>query len=97
MDKNKLFFVFLMILLTGCQIKYPENIECRKWVDEQFPVVIEKRNTKSETICNSKGMIVELTKGASMNCSIEPVFEDLVINQLQRDNALTACIMKPKK
>jgi hypothetical protein len=86
-----------MTLLTGCQIKYAENIECRKLVDEQFPAVIEKRNIKSETVCNSRGAIVELTKGASMNCTIEPVFEDVVINQVQRDNAFAACNMKQKK
>ena len=85
-----------IVILSGCQTLQPDNIECRNIVEKQVPV-IEQRYSKSETVCNNKGAIVDITKGSTMNCEAKPVFETVVANKTQRDNAYAICVRQNSK
>ncbi len=97
MNKKILLPISAIIIVSGCQTLQPENIECRNIVEQQLPVISEQRYSKSETVCNNKGAIVDLTKGSSMNCYSKPVFETVVANKTQRDNAYALCVRQQSK
>jgi hypothetical protein len=85
------------IILSACQTLQPDNIECRNIVEKQVPVITEQRYSKSETVCNNKGAIVDITKGSTMNCEAKPVFETVVANKTQLDNAYAICVRQNSK
>jgi hypothetical protein len=94
---KKILPVPAIIIWSGCHTLQPENIDCRNIVEIQVPVITEQRYSKSETVCNNKGAIVDITKGSTMNCEAKPVFETVVANKTQRDNAYAICVRQHSK
>ena len=101
---KKIHFITLIafvLTMTGCQ-SLGEHFNCIAEVDRTIPPKTQQKYVRTDTKCTSSGSGIATpttTRGdqyivntdKQTNCTSTPVYETVVLNQLQRDAAYQQC------
>ena len=91
----------VIYLLAGCQ-SLGEHFNCMAEVDRTVPAQIQQKFVRTDTKCvKSNEQTYQITGGytgkvynpgqGDINCSSVPIYENVVLNQPQRDAAYQQC------
>ena len=93
--------LFALLVSTGCQTM-GNHFDCMAEVDRTVPAKIEKKFIRTDTKCvqsnettvrdsfgNSWGTVP--SSRGDINCSSTPIYENIILNQPQRDSAYRNC------
>lgn len=94
-------FLFCVLFLSGCQ-SLNEHLTCINEVDRLFPAKTEQRFVKTDYTCSvsSSGIISPTTTRGGQyivnsdkqtTCESNPIYETVILNQSQRNDAYDSC------